>query len=313
MTTSRLLTALLLVALARTAACGASTPSACSVKGPDGNTYDFSSLTKTDGSSYQVSQDQYNYTFNVCAPLPPDNACAGLATAANASVCQAGNGEALAVIAKWDSSARLGFSSDGLPEISTANGDKCFPSEKPRTSEIKFVCSPNRRVGEISIFNTGCDYAVQFETSLACGSSPVKVPCGLTNNGATYDLTPLKGKVLRATVDQYEYSLSVCSNGLNGGQDWAVQNSSAGGALVAALGSWTATGDGTPQWSLDYYGNPVVATANGDACYPSQQPRAAALEFVCSPTVPLGELSLVSQAGCTYHFSVPTQYACGKN
>lgn len=302
---------LALVALAAFAAFAEAQPG-CTIKDDAGNTYDFSPLTKTDGTSYDVVSDQYNYTFNICAPLPADNACSGLSGVANASMCQSEIAKPVAVISRWDSSVKLGVDSSGAPEVSSANGDNCFPSEAPRTLEIGFVCSPNRRVGDISLVNTGCTYIVQFETSLACGSDPVEVPCGLTSNGATYDLSPLKGKVLNVTLDQYAYTLSVCSN-LAGGNTWAVQDEASGGNRVAGLGWWTDAGSGTPEWSLDFYGNPVVSTSNGDSCYPSEKPRTAAVEFVCSPSVPVGELTVVSQVGCVYHFSVPTQYACGRN
>lgn len=139
-------------------------PPPCVIKLANGTSIDLSPLTVRDGgAAYNVAAQpgSYNYTFNVCGPLPAGAPCAS----GDASACQTEGGAKVATLSRWDSTVQLGVGTDGAPQILSKNGDVCFPFTTPRVFTIQFLCAATEA---LQAFDQGCSYGVQFSTSLAC-------------------------------------------------------------------------------------------------------------------------------------------------
>jgi hypothetical protein len=145
-------------------------PGNCTYVLSSGLAYDFSPLTLTDGFYSATDSAGYNYSINVCAPLPqgtqPSLNCGN-----GANVCQYTNaGQFVAIVARWTAAQSGTWSNSVLgPRLNFADGDICFPNGLPRTATIQFVCSRNL-VGHVTVGNgaSGCDYQIKFPTKLAC-------------------------------------------------------------------------------------------------------------------------------------------------
>jgi len=136
-------------------------------------TFDFSALTLTSSSYNARDSFGYNYEFNICGVVNSNSSeCRG--SSGEGSVCQTLNGAFVSVPAYWPGSPAPTFSliDSNNPDKGVAlvskNGDPCYPTFSPRTTNINFVCS-NSTVGQLSVQESApCTYNITFPTSYAC-------------------------------------------------------------------------------------------------------------------------------------------------
>lgn len=278
-------------------------------------TFDFSSLNAPGG--YNVTdKDGYTYRASLCpgAPIGGSGKCA----AQDGVMCQfeASTRAFVAVIAKDTDAPSVLNTTHGV-RLGWKNGDGCFPFGTPRSLQVDYVCS-GEKLGALSVTSKGCDYSLVVPTSLACTgpAPPPPTPCGASKEvgGKTFIFDAVTTATVTADSPdgQYAYAVQPCP-GCQVDSGYA-QCASSGGVVCqySATGSFFATvaKKGGATWSLSAAGNPVASYANGDACFPSSNPRTATIEYVCAANS-TDSVAVSSQVNsCAYAVTVKTSAVC---
>mmetsp|Transcript_31766 Transcript_31766/g.95474 ORF Transcript_31766/g.95474 Transcript_31766/m.95474 type:complete len:250 (+) Transcript_31766:1190-1939(+) len=162
----------------------------CTVVGPDGHTYDLSTLTTA--PYYKVNSTLYSsywFYFNICGPIDfPENATNdGVCAAGTTTTCEVqdidGTFEASDQYGALANSS-LTWNTANFPPGVTAPGPmyestfgECHRGQPSHfTSKVYFQCAPQATLTMIEDNYWDCYVHILMETPLACGTAPPPTP-----------------------------------------------------------------------------------------------------------------------------------------
>jgi Cation-independent mannose-6-phosphate receptor repeat len=285
----------------------------------NGTTVNFAPAELTGNNTYSYESSEYSLQMNMCGAVSASNRFPKCALS-NGSVCQYANNMYVATLARWpqDYQPTWSVTNQGDTVVASfSNGDECFPTGTPRSMDIRLQCDRSETFMIDSFTEADvCAYVLSVRTKYACGLAPA---CGLNSFGHTFDFSPLTLTTDSYAVSdaQYLYDFNVCGVAHNVTDQCKTSGASccqyAQGMEVATLSKWF--GPDSVDFSLIDPSDPTkgvqMTSANGDVCFPSNQPRLVTTQFTCSPDA-IGKITVVEGTynPCTYVINFPTKYAC---
>ncbi|XP_054826091.1 cation-independent mannose-6-phosphate receptor [Eublepharis macularius] len=284
-------------------------PVDCQTTDSAGNEYDLSDLSKDSEPwvALDTSKDAKRRTFylNICKPLPYIHGCPS--GTIGACMKNADKGQSLGVI-QISPQAAL----DGSLSIVYLNGDKCKGNRRYST-RIIFQCDQSMG-SPVFQHEEDCEFVFLWQHVAACPvrraegeNCQVKDP----RYGYVYDLTPLSGKEMKVTTDEYDYYFSVC-RGLRTMKckDPPPKTDVVSSCQIKKQKTSLTKIAGLYTTKLTYENRLIkINYTGGETCHKIYQ-RSTAIFFYCDPHEGLEPVFLKETEDCTYMFEWHTPFAC---
>ncbi|KAM9355931.1 cation-independent mannose-6-phosphate receptor [Pholidichthys leucotaenia] len=155
----------------------------CKVEDPQaGFSFDLSPLTKSDGSSYNLSSGNYNYSINVCGPVKVEGC------PEKAGACQVEK----SVWSLGEANSHLSYY-NGLIKLTYTNGSQYNNKQHTqRSTVISFLCDREAGLGNPEFLSEDkYTYNFRWYTSYACPQRPHECLVTDPNTLDQYDLSSL--------------------------------------------------------------------------------------------------------------------------